>query len=498
MQGNSFFHQHMQALGIFQGGNGHGGNGRDVGGGGGFFGTHQQQQHRQRPAAPSKACSFCSAPQTSTYRLKQCPCKEVFYCNVVCQTNDKKNHKKLHKKKKKELKKQKLEAQLRVAIQSRNLDIDIAGLIANPDIDINNAATNSGETPLILSSSMGLAGIVKMLLSRPDINVNKATTDYGHTALYRASSDNVCETVEQLLARPDIDVNKADRVGTTPLYVASIYGHSKTVGLLLDHPRIKVNSARTDNGSTALIVASMKGHVEVVKQLLARHDIDVNNMARVTGESPLGFACQDGHLEVAHLLLGHRDINIHKKSHLNGFSPLDMAIKKDHSEIVAKMLAHSNFGLPREPNSREVCIAHSYNSVESAKVLVWAGFDPTGNDEGRSIPVPPPIRLFAKTIISDHAAFVEFVVCCFGSRRSPKHPLQRIGAGNYPICIHQIESYLVPVDTESGRRRTRARRGLRWLNMQEGYNDQFRLQILAARRAQAAFLDHQVYLGNYH
>lgn len=44
-------------------------------------------------------------------------------------------------------------------------------LLTHPDIDVNQAADN-GKTPLLVASTKGHAGIVRLLLTHPDIDVD--------------------------------------------------------------------------------------------------------------------------------------------------------------------------------------------------------------------------------------------------------------------------------------------------------------------------------------
>ena len=73
------------------------------------------------------------------------------------------------------------------------------------------------------------------------------------------------------------------------------------VQVLLVHPGINVNQARTNYGDTHHYVASQEGHVEVVKALLAQPNINVNQ-ARTDlewkGISPLLIASFTRHAEV--------------------------------------------------------------------------------------------------------------------------------------------------------------------------------------------------------
>ena len=63
------------------------------------------------------------------------------------------------------------------------------------------------------------------------------------------------------------DVNARDKYGETPLHLASCYGHTESVKLLLAMPGVDVN-ARDLYGRTPLHLASRKSHAEVVKLLI--------------------------------------------------------------------------------------------------------------------------------------------------------------------------------------------------------------------------------------
>ena len=372
-------------------------------------------------------------------------------------------------------------------------------LIQDPDVDCNKAMA------LHFASSKGHDETVAHLLKRIDIDVNKTTTKHGTsfrdgvqacTSLYLASSAGHTKIVEQLLSHSQINVNKVTSIsGYTALYQASIYGHSEIVGLLLAHPNIQVNLARMDNGSTPLVVACQKGCIDVVRRLLTKKELDVNNVARGDRMTPLFFACQDGYVEIALMLLSHPNIDVNRARD-DGFSPLLMAIKKNHPVIVKHIVQHCNFNLSQQSGSREVCTACVYGSVECAKLLVWAGADPSGRIRASEGSMLPQIRVFATQVVADHAAFVEFVLCCFGARRSADHSLYCFGSRDYSLCLHQIESYLAPCNAEAGHCRTAARRGLLWLKERPDDTNSFRQRQHRALRADAKANDHQIKLNN--
>ena len=104
------------------------------------------------------------------------------------------------------------------------------------------------------------------LISQMD--VNQAETRDGATPLYMASQDGHVEVVKALLTHQQIDVNKArTKYGDTPILIASANGHEQVVKVLIVDPRVNVNQARATDGATPLFIASLNRHVEMVKGL---------------------------------------------------------------------------------------------------------------------------------------------------------------------------------------------------------------------------------------
>ena len=91
----------------------------------------------------------------------------------------------------------------------------------------------------------------------------------------------------------------------------------------------------------------------------------------------------------------------------NGCTALDLSIRKGHTSVV--------------------------------KRLVWAG----ATSERLPSPLADVTR-FAVAVFFDHAALVEFNLCCFGARLTPGHPLQAFGSSTFNRDSRRIESFLVP------------------------------------------------------
>jgi ankyrin repeat protein len=68
---------------------------------------------------------------------------------------------------------------------------------------------------------------------------------------------------EILLNAPDVNVNARDLAGTTILMLASYYGHSELVQLILSRGA----DPRDNQGRTALLHAGETGHIGVVELL---------------------------------------------------------------------------------------------------------------------------------------------------------------------------------------------------------------------------------------
>ena len=73
--------------------------------------------------------------------------------------------------------------------------------------------------------------IVKLLLDRPDVDINKAEPDLGDTALLRAfclGADSItADIVREILDYPDVDVNAVNSIGMSALYIAAEQARGK-------------------------------------------------------------------------------------------------------------------------------------------------------------------------------------------------------------------------------------------------------------------------------
>lgn len=145
--------------------------------------------------------------------------------------------------------------------------------------------------------------------------------------LLQAAMDGDLKTVQMLLA-DGVDINiKITADGGNALLIASYYGHTDIVKLLLER-EADVNVKNTD-GVSALRMASQEGHTDIVKLLLER-GADVN-IKSTNGVTALMKASQNGHTDIVKLLL-ERGADVAATG--VEWTALKLAKRMGHTEIV--------------------------------------------------------------------------------------------------------------------------------------------------------------------
>ena len=130
----------------------------------------------------------------------------------------------------------------------------------------------------------------------------------------------------------------------TPLMIA--YSKKRIVELLLSHPQLDVNLARHSRedcigfdgqGATALSMASKYGGSEVVKLLLANNATLVNK-ADADGRTPFAVACENEREDVVKALLSFPGTDVNKAD-AHGTTPLMKAASgRNRSKVVQLLL----------------------------------------------------------------------------------------------------------------------------------------------------------------
>jgi ankyrin repeat protein len=140
-------------------------------------------------------------------------------------------------------------------------------------------------------------------------NVNQQFEELqGATKLWEAAKQGHIQAVECALQHATINPNQAHKhIDSTPLYIASYYGHEGVVKALLGHPKIQVNRGKAE--MTPLFAAVQEGREGVVAMLLKSNGVAVNQ-ADARGVTPLLQACELGHEYICSLLLKSPSIEV--------------------------------------------------------------------------------------------------------------------------------------------------------------------------------------------
>lgn len=201
-----------------------------------------------------------------------------------------------------------------------------------------NQLTSNHFSPLHIASENGFNGIVKYLLKEDSSNINDKCDDSSKqpsmTALHLASRFGHTQTVTLLLEceANKADINATNSMNKTPLYLAAEYGHEAVAKLLLANgadPSIASKKNGT-NDQTPLHQAALHGFTEIIKELLLNKKANVNAKDAM-GNTPLHLAALEGKQDVIKLLLDN-GAEVNEQNDL-GNTSLHFAMQNGYSEI---------------------------------------------------------------------------------------------------------------------------------------------------------------------
>ena len=275
-------------------------------------------------------------------------------------------------------------------------------LAAGADVD---AGDDHGVTPLSLASVNGNRLVVDTLLAAgADANAARGN---GETPLMTAARVGSLDVARSLLAAgADPDATEAT-LGQTALMLAVAANHTPVARLLLETGAAV--SARSANRFTPLLFAAQQGNLETADLLLsAGADVDEsapdgiggNTNARSrfvpdTDAAALLVAIDSGHAELARFLLARGADPDHDGA---GRTALHAAVQRKMPGVVAALLEHGadpdprmtkrlpfvsrritqNNGMtPSNTGATPFFLAASYNDLDSMRILVEGGADPT-------------------------------------------------------------------------------------------------------------------------
>lgn len=253
---------------------------------------------------------------------------------------------------------------LHYAVKLGNLEIVSALVRLGVDM---NEKDELGETPLHAAASLGSLEIVDFLV--------KSSADYmakdklGRLPIHHAACEGNDDVVS-LFLRLGINPNLRDLLGGTVLHCASANGSTKCIEVLIS-AGAQCNAGTTDEDETPLHVASAFGHSSAVRLLLLLGA--VFKPLGTAAATPLHVAASGGHLEVAQTLLELcTNINL-EEAECNGMSPLFLAVKSRNSSLV-ELLLNSGADVNTDQNGKHVLVeAARANEPEILRLLLEKG-----------------------------------------------------------------------------------------------------------------------------
>lgn len=257
---------------------------------------------------------------------------------------------------------------------------EVAKVLLEAKADATRAISN-GETALHMAAKGGQVEVVKMLIALPGVLqiIDRKSDDTGLTALMMASDYGQTATVAVLLAAK-AQVNQQNKQGETSLYLACADGHDETVSELL---RSDADHALPDhNGRTCLIVACNNSHVQTVQLLLA-HGASVNAVDK-EGTNALMATClfdRAGELDaqiIKLLILNKADIDAttSNKGSRGGASALHIASENHHKLAFAALLnAGANANRPRNDGHTALSLACMNDFTDFLTLLLSKNVD---------------------------------------------------------------------------------------------------------------------------
>jgi ankyrin repeat protein len=200
-------------------------------------------------------------------------------------------------------------------------------------LDVNEARTANGKTPLMLAAENGHIELVNRLLNHgADVRLKDV---FGWTALFYAVSGMYAHLeLIQLLLQAGSNINALSEKQYSPLHTAiqSPYAKQECIHLLLESGADL--NAKNNKGQTPLILATEKGREDLVDLLLQYEDVQLDEI-NTEGRTAFMLSVIYGRLSIARKLMA-RKVNLQHQD-LMGHTALKYAEEYNQKEI-AKLI----------------------------------------------------------------------------------------------------------------------------------------------------------------
>ncbi len=163
-----------------------------------------------------------------------------------------------------------------------------------------------------------------------------ATDENGRTPLHIAAVMGHGKSLEKLLKTNGVNINIADKSGLTALHLAVQHNRTETVMRLLTTDGINVNK-KDKNRWNALHFAVKYANINIVRKLLNTDGIKINERVGLFNNTAILLAVKQGRADVVTELLAVKGTNFNQMD-FNGDTALHLAAKRDDAKIVRELL----------------------------------------------------------------------------------------------------------------------------------------------------------------
>ena len=256
---------------------------------------------------------------------------------------------------------------------------------------------NDGNTPLHIAALHGQAKTVKYLINRHKV-VKSSKNNIESTPLWLAARNGHLEVVkilyysecnernllhfacrgdhtkllDEIVSEHQIDLTQPeinDDDGNTPLHLAAMEGHIKTVKHLIIKYKVEVDLTNKDN-SSSLCTAVSNGKEHVMKVLI--EEFGCNPAVKAyRGRTLLHYACKFGNIELLDKMVTEYHLDVNRRDD-DGNTLLHMAALSGQVEVVNHLIMKydAEKGDKNSYNSTPLCVAARNNHLNVIRLLV--------------------------------------------------------------------------------------------------------------------------------
>ncbi|KAL6715939.1 hypothetical protein ACLMJK_006901 [Lecanora helva] len=270
----------------------------------------------------------------------------------------------------------------------------VKALAAHPDVDVNYKGF-AEIRPLGHAAHEGHLDVVDFLLRQPHVDPNAGAGD-GTVAIYDAVHAGHREVALRLARDGRADVNYSDNpdgAGRRIIDRFVLESNEDAIALLLQLPRVDVNSPCSLTGRTPLAEAASYGYTAIIEQFGRSRKLDRSHSHKDRdGRSAISLAAGHGFDQAVNLLIKYRIPGIDEKDYVEEWTPLIWALKSPtNTAATVKCLLNGDEVNPNQTDKigrTAVCWAVHCNDAACLQLLLSTeGIDPSIPDNDGVTPL---------------------------------------------------------------------------------------------------------------